>query len=175
MMEINPMKHYDHYVSGFFAHRNDADDVVTKLVAGGLSRKHLQIYSSEAPEHFSAEGSNQILRQVLVAGAIGTVVGIVIGALIEVALVASNANLFVASPLIAPLALLGWGASLGGLIGACIGAAQNTRSLSKLIDDAILEGQIVVIAKTKTDSERAIAQGIIKNSIGDYHDVKVDR
>lgn len=166
------MKHYVHYVSGFFAHREEAEDVVAKLIAAGITHKRVQIYASHAPAHISSEGSNEVLKEVLVDGAIGAAVGTGIGVLVEVALVASSVTLFVASPLIAPLALLGWGASIGGLMGASIGAAKNTRSLSALIDDAIMQGQIVVVAETETDEERTIAQEIIKGSIGDYNDVE---
>jgi hypothetical protein len=169
------MKHYVHYVSGFFAHREEADNVFTKLIGSGIPQNRVQIYASHAPAHNSAEGSNEVLKEVLVDGAIGAAVGTGIGVLVEVALVASSVTLFVASPLIAPLALLGWGASIGGLMGASIGAAKNTRSLSALIDDAIISGQIVVVAETQTDEEKIIAQEIIKDSIGDYNDVDAEK
>lgn len=71
----------------------------------------------------------------------------------------------------APLVLLGWGASIGGLVGASIGAAENAKPLSALIEDAIASGQTVVVAETHTKAEAAIAQEIIKDSIGDYKDV----
>lgn len=166
------MKNYVHYVSGFFTHREEANDVFTKLIATGLPHSRVQIYASHAPAHMSTEGSNQVLKKVLVAGAIGTGVGAGLGLLVEVAFVASDVTLFAASPVIAPLVLLGWGASIGGLIGASIGAVKNTRSLSALIDEAIRSGQIVVVAKTNTNDERANAQKIIKNSIGDYNDIE---
>lgn len=73
----------------------------------------------------------------------------------------------------APLVLLGWGASIGGLVGPSIDAAENTESLSALIEAAIKSGQIVVIAETRTITETGIAQEIIKSSIGDYNDVDV--
>lgn len=167
------MNHYIHYVSGFFAQREAANDVFEKLISQGLPRERVQIYAKHtaAPTHEPAESSNEVLKEVLVDGTIGTVVGTGIGALIEVALIAANVTLFVASPLIAPLVLLGWGASIGGLIGASIGAAENAKPLSALIEDAITIGQIVVVAETRTAEETTIAQEIIKDSIGDYKDV----
>ena len=166
------MNHYVHFVTGFFEHSAEAEDVFTKLIAQGIPSNRVMTYAAHtpAPPHNSTEGSNEILTEVLVDGAIGTVAGTGIGALIEVALIASNVTLFVASPLIAPLVLLGWGASMGGLVGATIGAAENTKSLSALIEDAIKSGQIVIVAETRTAEETNIAQGIVKGSIGDYQD-----
>ena len=109
------MNDYVHYVTGFFEHSKETNDVLEKLAAQGLPRE--------------------------------------------------------ASPLIAPLVLLGWGASIGGLMGATIGAAKNAKSLSALIEDAIANGQVVIVAKTLTQEETDIAQKIIKDSIGDYKDV----
>lgn len=167
------MTTYVHYVSGFFAHREEANDVFDKLIAQGLPRERVQTYnpSTIAPTHEPAESSNQVLKEVLVDGTIGTVVGTGVGALIQVALIAANVTLFVASPLIAPLVLLGWGASIGGVVGASIGAAENAKPLSALIEDAIASGQIVVVAETHSEAETTIAQEIIKGSIGDYKDV----
>jgi hypothetical protein len=167
------MSDYVHYVSGFFAHREEAYDVYEKLIAKGIPRERVQTYTdaTTAPAHEPAESSNQVLKEVLVDGTIGTVVGTGVGALIQVALIAANVTLFVASPLIAPLVLLGWGASIGGVVGASIGAAENAKPLSALIEDAIASGQIVIVAKTLTEEETTIAQEIIKGSIGDYKDV----
>jgi hypothetical protein len=167
------MNHYTHYVSGFFEHREEANDVYTKLIAQGIPEERVQIYDSRSvtPTHKSVEGSNEVLKEVLVDGTIGTVVGTSVGALIQVALLAANVTLFIASPLIAPLALLGWGASIGGMVGASIGAAENAKPLSALVEDAIKSGQIVVVTETRTSDETTIAQEIIKGSIGDYKDV----
>jgi len=167
------MNHHNHYVSGFFEHHQEADDVFAKLVAQGIPRARVKIYTSASPTivHKPSADSNEVLKDVLVDGTIGTVVGTGVGALIEVALVAANVTLFVASPLIAPLVLLGWGASIGAVVGAGIGAAENSQTLSALVEDAIRSGQIVLIVETQTDAEKTIAQETIKGSIGGYRDI----
>ncbi len=168
------MNDYVHYVSGFFAHHHEADAVIEKLVAQGITRERIYLYKQPAQgatTHEPVESSNQVLKDVLVDGAIGTAVGTGVGALIQVGLIAANVTLFVASPLIAPLVLLGWGASIGGVVGASIGAAEKARPLSALIDDAIAAGQIVVVAETRTEAETKIAQDVIKSFVGDYKDV----
>jgi len=39
------MNNHVHYVSGFFAHRKDADDVFEKLISQGLPRERMKTYS----------------------------------------------------------------------------------------------------------------------------------
>lgn len=107
------MDSYQHHVSGFFARREDAERALSRLVDGGLARDQVQIIDTDrAPEPVQpVAGSHQVLMDVLKDGAIGTAVGTGVGVLTQLALVAANVSLFVASPLIAPLALLGWGQS----------------------------------------------------------------
>lgn len=171
----NSTAQYKHHVSGFFAHREEANDVFSKLLEQGLPSERVKMFDKQpsTTTHESKESSNEVLKDVLVDGTIGTVVGTGVGALIEVALVAANVTLFIASPLLAPLVLLGWGATIGGVVGASIGAAENTKPLSALVHDAIENGQIVVVAETRTPEETAIAQEIIKGSIGDYRDTAI--
>jgi hypothetical protein len=167
------MNTYSHFVSGFFSHKDQADNALARLNAQGLPRTRIQIFDSQSalPTHTSAESSNEVLKDVLVDSAIGTAVGITIGGLAEVALIAANVTLFVASPLIAPLVLLGWGASIGGLLGASAGAAANTKPLSDLVNDAIKSGQTAVVVETHTEEETTAAKDIFKDLIGDYKDV----
>ena len=118
--------------------------------------------------------SNTVLKNVLVDGAIGTAVGTGIGAIGELALAAANISLFIASPLIAPLVMLGWGASLGALIGATVGSVTNAKHkegrFADLIDDAISSGQVVLVAETLTLQETHIAREVIENLVGDYRE-----
>jgi len=166
------MADYIHHVSGFFPHRADADRALSGLVAQGLLPERLHVFESgSAPPVVPPKAtSDGVLKDILVDGAIGTAVGTGVGALAELALVAANVTLFVASPLIAPLAMLGWGASLGGLIGATAGAGDKKGGFSALIDDAISSGQFVLVAETRSEQETAIARKGIEASVGDYKD-----
>jgi hypothetical protein len=166
------MKDYVHYVSGYFTHQDQAEDVFSKLIATGLPRNRVQIYTSHSSAHVSSGGSNQVLKKILIDGTIGAGVGAAVGLLVEVAFMFNDVDLFAASPLIAPLVLLGWGASIGGLIGASMGAVKNSQSLSASIDSAIRNGQIVVVAKTNNNDERILARKTFKDSIGDYNEVE---
>ena len=170
-----------HHVSGFYSQREEAETVLSSLVARGLPRAQVQIFANDltaaAP---TAQGkNNDMLKDVLVDGAIGTAVGTGIGALAEVALVAANVTLFIASPLIAPLAMLGWGASLGAVIGAVAGtgkdsggkAVKKDGKFADLIRDAISSGQVVLVAQTRTEQEAAMAREVIQASVGQYKEL----
>lgn len=171
------MDKYIHHVSGIFAHREDAESALSRLVDKGIPQNRLQLFDSNStlPASSQQAKSNAVLKDMVVDGAIGTAVGTGIGALAEVALVAANVSLFVASPLLAPLALLGWGASLGATVGATVGAKVSSENkegwLSDLIRDAISNGQVVLVAETLTKQETAIAREVIKISVNDYKDL----
>lgn len=167
------MDEYRHHVSGFFANGDQAERAFSRLVDQGLPREQLQIFKTDSgvPSPVPQAGSNEVLKDVLVNGAIGTAVGTGIGALAQLALVVANVSLFVASPLIAPLAMLGWGASLGGFIGAAAGAGSKEGNFSELIRDAIASGQVVLVAETRTKQESAIARDVIQAAVGDYTEV----
>ena len=172
------MNEYSHYVTGFFAHHEDAENAVSHLIERGLQRDQLTIFKSDIPLASAAPptASDAVLKDVLVDGTIGTVVGTGIGALAEVALVVAHVSLFVASPLIAPLVMMGWGASLGSLIGAGVGAAHAGTDkhghLSDLIDDALSHNQTVLVAETRTVQETARAEEVIRVLVDTPKDVR---
>ena len=113
------------------------------------------------------EGSAEVLKDVLVDGAVGTAVGTGVGAIGAVLMVAGSVTLFVASPVVAPLAMLSWFASVIGLVGAAAGANANSRTngkFSELVMDAIQAGNTVLIARTHNETDRQLAKEIIDAS-----------
>jgi hypothetical protein len=169
------MNTYRHHVSGFFADRAEAESALSRLVERGLPRARLQMFdtSSTTPAKVHHAGSNEVLQDVLTDGAIGVVAGTALGALAELALVAANVSLFIASPLIAPLAMLGWGASLGGFVGAAAGAGNKEGGFSALVGDAISSGQVVLVADTVTAQETALTKEVMQVSVNNYRDLTV--
>lgn len=171
------MNEYRHHVSGFFAHRNQAEGALNRLVERGMPREQLHLFDAESgPDVTRIKGKdNELLTNVLVDGAIGTAVGTGIGALAQLAIVAANVSLFIASPLVAPLVMLGWGASLGAFVGAAAGTnagfAHKEGWLSDLVRDAIANGQVVLVAETRTEQETLVARDVIGTSVGDVKDV----
>lgn len=171
------MDQYRHHVSGFFAHRAEAEGAFSTLVGRGLGRDQLQLFDADSgPAISEPKGdSNEVLTNVLVDGAIGTAVGTGIGALAQLAIVAGGVSLFVASPLVAPLVMMGWGASLGAFVGAAAGATTGIEHkdgwLSDLIRDAIASGQVVLVVQTRTVEETEIAREVIGAAVGEFKDV----
>nr|MDP2190137.1 hypothetical protein [Rhodoferax sp.] len=132
------MDEYRHHLSGFFSNRDDAVSALSTLVERGLAREGLQIFETDlaTPAPAPKADSNAVLKDVIVDGAIGTAVGAGLGALAEVALVAANVTLFVASPAVDTGKKEGW--------------------LSALVSDAIASGQVVLVVRTRTEQETAI-------------------
>lgn len=179
------MAKYNHFVSGFFANREEAKLIGVTLIEHGVPRERLQLFHTDTPTHSPApkDDSNAVLKDVLVDGIIGTAVGTGLGGLAEVALVATNVSLFIASPLLAPLVMMGWGASLGGLLGATIGASKSVDAtsapddavkeswLSDLIRDSISNGQTVLVVNAQSEQEAEVARKVLKTAVGDYKEV----
>ncbi len=95
------------------------------------------------------------------------------GAAGEVALAANSVTMFVASPLIAPLAMLGWGASLGAVVGAVAGSICFNKPDGKLADlvaDAIQSGQVVLMVTAHSEQQTSLAIDIIQSAVGAYQD-----
>lgn len=85
-------------------------------------------------------------------GAIGTAVGTAVGAGVSIALAAAELTLFIASPVLGVLYLLGWGASLGGLVGAVVGSERSNGDVSTLIKDALANGQAVLVVHARSEA-----------------------
>lgn len=167
------MKSESHIVSGIYASRAEAEKVRSQLIERGLPRWQVKVVArARADDTNRALGdADDVLKEVLVDGTVGTLIGTGLGALGQIALVAANVTLFVASPLVAPLAMLGWGAVLGGIVGAAAGANQDAMKhagkFADLIHYAIRSGHVTLIAETLTPSERAMASEIIGASLAE--------
>jgi hypothetical protein len=167
------MATYQHRVSGFFVKREEAEIARTALMQRGIPEQQLALYANDQAELKPPVpiDSTDALKNILVDSAIGTAVGTAIGALGEIALVAASVTLFVASPLIAPLAMLGWGAGLGAVVGAVAGSTRINHErgkLSDLVTDAVQSGQVVLVATTDSEQQTEIAIDVIQLAVGSY-------
>lgn len=170
------MASYKHFVSGFFVKREEADRARAELLRHGVPASQLTLYANDdgTLEPPAAADSGDTLNTILVDSAIGTAVGTALGVLGEVALVAASVTLFVASPLIAPLTMLGWGASLGAVVGAVAGSTRLSKEggkLSELVGDAIRNGQVVLVASTRSEAETHAAIEVFQTAVGSFKDV----
>lgn len=165
------MRSHSHIVSGVYASRAEAETVRGKLIEQGLPRKQIKVVERVRAEDDNPKlaDDDQVLKEVLVDGTLGTLVGTGLGALGQVALVAANVTLFVASPLTAPLAMLGWGAVLGGVVGAALGAnkgaKQHEGKFADFVHYAIRSGHVTLIAETLTPEQKTLASKVIGDSV----------
>ena len=155
----------DHVVSAIYPHRRDAEAIRDTLIEHGIAGRDITVlHKAQGPL------SDEVLKDMLVEGMIGTAVGTGVGALGMLAIAAANVTLFVASPLVAPLAMLGWFAGVGGLLGAAVGADRHTAGkLSDLVKDAIEAGHTVLIVRTHSEAERRLAVEIINRAAQRAH------
>lgn len=153
-----------HKISALYPTKSEAQGVRQHLLGAGIADGDIFLHSEHAAQA-AEEGSDEVLKQVLVDGAIGTAVGTGVGVLGTVALVAANVTLFVASPLIAPLAMLGWFASLGGVVGAVAGAGSKQGKFSDLLRDAIQVGNTVLVVRTRDEAQRELVKGLVTASL----------
>lgn len=167
------MANYNHSVSGIYRHNEDALKALNAMIEQGLQREQIQIIES-ALEPIDPSQSDKVLNEVIVDGAVGTVLGASAFGIGHIALVGANISLFVASPILGPLIMLGWGASIGGLLGAAAGATvnltdaeNNDKQLADLVEDAIAKGSVVLVVQTMSVKETRIAQDIIRDSVAE--------
>lgn len=156
-------------VSGIYASRIEAETVRDHLLEHGLPLAQVDVVQRVRADDNNrplAEADN-VLKNMLIDCTVGAVVGTGIFALGEAALAVANVTLFTASPLVAPLAMLGWGASLGAVVGATFGysGVKKNGRLSDVVLHAIRSGHVTVIARTRTEEESKLASGVIGPSI----------
>lgn len=168
------MKKYLHKVAGIYSSITVAETTRNHLIKHGLSPEQIVILRPGEPspdDKIEPEG-NAVLKEVIKDGVIGTAVGSGIGALGVVGMMAANVSLFLASPLIGPLAIIGWGAGIGAMAGASAGAGVREGRFADIIKTALDSGHCVVIAHAVTEAETAIAQDLLSASVSGTGDVQ---
>lgn len=159
-------------VTGIYPHLDDAYRIARQLMDVGLPKEQIQVVAARPPADIGQEeDSKEVLKNVVVDGTVGTAIGAGVGALGEIALVAANVSLFVASPIMAPLAMIGWGAVVGGFIGAARGISNHERQFSDLVNDAVERGYAVLVVHTCTEDEATTTRSIIGTSM-QTHELK---
>lgn len=162
-----------HTVSAVYPSREEAEGVRQVLLERGIAAGEVRIFQ-EAPSQPAEEVSDDVLKDVLVDGSIGTVVGTGVGALGTLAIVASGITLFVASPVVAPLAMLGWFAGIGGIVGAAVGAGRKEGRFSELVTDAIKAGNTVLLVRTHCATDQELARNIVEASFRGRDEVSTE-
>ncbi|MHB1332812.1 MAG: DUF1269 domain-containing protein [Sulfuriferula sp.] len=163
------MHKYLHKVAGIYSSRVAAEKVRSQLIEQGfdLDQMNILISMDTASDAKIEPEGNEVLSEVVKDGVIGTAVGSGVGALGVVAMAAANISLFLASPLLGPLTLIGWGASVGAIAGASVGTGVKEGHFSDIVKDALTHGNAVLIVHTTTDAQTKIATDIVSNSVAE--------
>jgi hypothetical protein len=166
------MDSYLHRVIGLYPSLDEANHARDLVVAGGLAPTQIRVLatgsaSAGADSNSGDEksDSDDVLKDLLRDGAIGTAVGSVAGAGVSIALAAANLTLFIASPVLGALYLIGWGASLGGLVGAVVGSERSAGDASTLIRDALEHGRFVLVVHARTEAETTTARQVVSGHV----------
>lgn len=161
------MDNYLHRVLGLYATRAEAEAAYHRIVERGLAPEKLKILEPgrDGADPEARADSDDVLKEMLRDGAIGTAVGTLAGAAGTVALAAANISLFMASPVLGALSMLGWGAGLGAIVGAAAGAKNSKGDVSDLLKDALASGHVILVAHTATEEETTYARQIIGDSM----------
>lgn len=161
------MQDYRHRVVGLYPSRALAEEAREEMLAQGLTPERIRVLdpaSHEVSGDFESD-NDDVLKDIFRDGAIGTAVGTAVGAGVSIAIAAANITLFIASPVLGTLTLLGWGGSLGGLVGAAVGADRSEGDVSGMIKDALANGHFVLVAHAVNEAQTTEAQRIATKSI----------
>jgi hypothetical protein len=162
------MEQYLHRVLGIYATRDAAEFAFGRLVQRGIPAENAKILESgcrDVDQDVKAD-SDDVLKELLREGAIGTAVGTLAAAAGTIALAAANISLFIASPVLGALYLLGWGASLGGFVGALAGSQSSKGDVSNLVRDTLASGHVILVVHAATEEQTTQARKIIGESMG---------
>lgn len=162
------MKRYLHRVLGLYATRNAAESVRDQLVQGGLPLEKMTIleHGRTGRSRETVADSDDVLYEMIREGTIGGVIGMLVGFAGTLALVFAKASLFASAPLLGTAIMLGWGASIGVLVGALAGARNGKGEVADMIAMALASGHVVLVAHAVTEKQTARARRIIDESMG---------
>ena len=143
-----------------------ADDVVDRLLAAGVGRKHVSILTSEAggARHLALSQGSKAAEGGGVGASVGGAIGLLAGTLITAA--TAGVGVLAMGPLFMGLAGLGAGAAAGGLAGALVGAGIPEAE-AKFYAQEVAEKDAILIGVEVTESDREIVEDIMsKRTLG---------
>lgn len=156
-----------HRVLGLYATVAEAQAVRLNLLAQGLpdATIKLQMPGAQGVRQEACADSDKVRNDVLRDSAIGTAVGTLAGAASTAVLAVAGVSLFMAAPVVGALAMLGRGASVGGLVGVIAGTERSRGDLSDLIQDALAGGHVVLAVLAANPAQARVAERLIGASV----------
>ena len=152
-----------HKVAGIFATLKDAYVARKVLFKCGVMPENINIIvpdDGQIDKKIELAGDD-LARQVINEAFIGGAIGSGVGAAGAVALAAVSITLFAASPILAPLAMMGFGAAVGANIGAVNAIGIREDQFADMIRDVTNVGRYVLIVHAASDNEHLLAHATL--------------
>lgn len=168
------MENKTHKVAGIFATLQDIQTARDLLIARGMSPDQIKLVVPEdkmVDKKIEPDGDG-VAKEVVKDAVIGSVIGGGVGATGAAAMAVAGITIFAATPVLAPLALLGWGAMVGAFIGGGTGAGIQEDQFASMVKDVTNDGKFVLIVHTVTDNEFNLAQSVLTDLTQEKNDVK---
>jgi hypothetical protein len=160
---------YTHTTAAVYADADSAESAARALKAAQSDEIQLSILTPDSEDIEKAiEPETEATRDTVVRdSAIGGVAGTGAGAAVAGAATVVAPTLFVSSPVIGPLMALGYGAMIGGTVGAVRGLKLRHSELAGLVRDALKDGCCVVLVHAVDDAAMKRVEQIIDKSMAE--------
>ena len=174
------MNDYKHHVSGVFSQRRQAEKALNHLSHQGLRKEQLSIFKSKPHTDQSVRILSRrklVLQDVLVDGVLGAIVGLAMAIVWLLGLIFVDISMFHTNRWVLMVMMLGWGGSLGAVIGTIFGATKGpgnkTGWLADVFKKIMMKNDVVLLVKTETEHETQIAHSVLQTSIGEVQDANM--
>jgi hypothetical protein len=169
------MNKHLHRVLGLYATRGAAEMARERLVAQGMQPGQLMLLQPGA-DGSRAEAratDDDLLYETLREGALGATIGLLAGLLLAAVLKLLDVGFFDADPLFGMRLFMGWGAAIGGFVGAAAGARRRKHTVADLLRISLAGGYIVLVANTVSHAQMSMAQLVLGESMRTPYGVPV--
>lgn len=158
---------YPHKIAAIYSDADHADaavDALGEAAIGDVRVTHLDPDSPDIGRGIEPEQAatrNRFILDILAGGGIGTAAGAVGAGAIAIGL----PSLFVSVPVVGPLVLAGYGATLGAAAGAIKGIKVKEGLLAGMVQDALKDGFHVVIIHSPDTETHERAERLVNETL----------
>jgi hypothetical protein len=142
------------HVIGLFYDPSDAQEAIGALTDAGVARGEISMLATREAGHFALVESTKVAEGVAAGGAIGGAVGL--GATL-IAVGGAAGGVLAIGPLLIALAGLGFGTSVGGIVGALVGIGLPEHEARFYEDEVVERGAALVGVATLRHDDAHIA------------------
>lgn len=164
-----------HRVAGVYATEQEAQSAYQGLIRQGFLPPQLSMIRQNPKRKNRWIESNRTLWDIFKYTAIGTVVGGAFGLLGQIIITIADIDLFIASPFVGPVFMIGWGAMVGAFVGGGIAISSQESQFADFVNGAINDSYVVLVAYTRSEQETRKAEQLIGHSSEDRSEMYISR